>query len=283
MAREPETSFSLSDVARRLQLNKATTHALLSELADRGYLVRHANDKTYSLGPAAVALGVAAGRLQHQIIELARPRMRALASKFDADCVAITAIGNEAIALESIGPGRSRSELKVGQRTPLTAPLGGIYVAWSRKEVIELWLRNPGPSAPDPQLSEVLSTIRRRGYGVGLSVNLRAQLSRAIDDLQAAGGDDSLRRVVDQLLSELVRTNVAAVDLDDDRTYQLGYITAPVFNATSAVILTINLSGFAGPVRGSEAKRRAQALMHLTSDLTREIHGQPPPGYPTAT
>src|SRR5690606_24860778 len=57
MAAHPDERFTLSEVARRCGLNKATAHALLSALTARGVLVRHPDEKRYSLGPRLVAIG----------------------------------------------------------------------------------------------------------------------------------------------------------------------------------------------------------------------------------
>ena len=60
LAAAPRQRFTLSELARDLDLNKATAHALLATLVDVGYLVRHDDDKSYALGPALIALGNAA-------------------------------------------------------------------------------------------------------------------------------------------------------------------------------------------------------------------------------
>ena len=54
LAAHPDDRFTLSELARRLELNKATAHALLVTLTDSGYLLRHPTDMTYSLGPALI-------------------------------------------------------------------------------------------------------------------------------------------------------------------------------------------------------------------------------------
>ena len=41
LAAHPDESFTLSELSRRLDLNKATCHALLMTLTQAGYLLRH--------------------------------------------------------------------------------------------------------------------------------------------------------------------------------------------------------------------------------------------------
>ena len=62
LADHPDERFTLSEVARRCGLNKATAHALLSALTAHGILLRHPEEKRYSLGPRLIAIGDAAHR-----------------------------------------------------------------------------------------------------------------------------------------------------------------------------------------------------------------------------
>ena len=64
-------SFSLSEIARRLSLNVASTHTVLAVLEEAGYVVRHPTRKTYGLGPSLVAAGDAALR-RYPAIDAAR-------------------------------------------------------------------------------------------------------------------------------------------------------------------------------------------------------------------
>jgi DNA-binding IclR family transcriptional regulator len=280
-AATPETWFSLSEVARRLNLNKATSHALLAELADCGFLIRHP-DKTYSLGPAAVALGVAAGRLQYRVLERAKPEMEALSERFDADCTAITVSGQEAVVLDRTGPGRSTAEHGLGQRTPLALPLGGIYVAWSSPDVIAAWAgRHFEASEPSDGFAEVLDSIRANGYAVGLARDARVELSRAIQEIHQSNQQKApVRELVERLLEELAVNNYTLLEIDDDQTYNMGYITAPIFDSDSRVILTLSLMGFSHPETGREVRHMAKALQASTNKVTRAINGRFPKGFP---
>jgi DNA-binding IclR family transcriptional regulator len=62
LAARPDERFTLSELARGCDLNKATAHALLTELTARGVLLRHPDEKRYSLGPRLVPVGDAAAR-----------------------------------------------------------------------------------------------------------------------------------------------------------------------------------------------------------------------------
>ncbi|MDQ1374283.1 MAG: hypothetical protein QOJ09_1621, partial [Actinomycetota bacterium] len=77
LAAHPGEGFTLSELARRLDLNKATAHALLATLTDAGYLLRHPTRLTFQLGPALIALGASA-QGQFEAADFAREEMRAL-------------------------------------------------------------------------------------------------------------------------------------------------------------------------------------------------------------
>ncbi len=78
LAAHPDDRFTLSEVARRCDLNKATAHALLSTLSERGVLLRHPEEKRYSLGPVLVSIGEAARR-GYSAVDFVRPTLHALA------------------------------------------------------------------------------------------------------------------------------------------------------------------------------------------------------------
>jgi DNA-binding IclR family transcriptional regulator len=51
---------TLSEIARRLRVSKATCYPMLAALTDTGFLSRHPTRKTFHLGPALIAAGRAA-------------------------------------------------------------------------------------------------------------------------------------------------------------------------------------------------------------------------------
>ena len=131
LAAAPRQRFTLSELARDLDLNKATAHALLATLVDVGYLVRHDDDKSYALGPALIALGNAA-LASSPAATLAQEPMDRLAQELDLSVVASAAIGGEIVILASAGTPRPLGiNVQPGLRMPLVPPLGTVFVAWS--------------------------------------------------------------------------------------------------------------------------------------------------------
>ena len=56
----PDQAFGLTEMTRRLNLNKATCHAILTTMSTYGFLVQHPKTKAYRLGPSIIAAGNAA-------------------------------------------------------------------------------------------------------------------------------------------------------------------------------------------------------------------------------
>lgn len=282
LAAHPDDGFTLSELARQLDLNKATAHSLLATLADAGYVLRHPSRLTYSLGPALVAVGnAAAGRTR--TVEFARDEMRRLSDDLGLACLATTAIGDEMlIVARTAVPGDLQSLdalVPVGQRLPLVPPLGTVFKAWAGDEEIDRWLALMGRTATDDEMERYragLVAARRRGYVVGLETDPRATLGRALADLAGDERAAPVRAVVESLVDDLGHEEYILVDLDPDATYFVNHLVAPVFGPDGDVELALSLFGFRGRVPGREVARHGRALRAACDRVTGAIHGRLP-------
>ena len=201
LASHPGRSFSLSELSRRLDINKASAHAICHALCEAGYLVRHPTRKDYSLGPATIAVGQAA-RSQNPALDFARDEMGELAVELDLGCFACGAMGDEIVILDRAGHRRPFGvDVAVGHRVPLVPPLGTVFVAWSPPEEIDEWLRRVG--ALDDRPRAVPRGGRRRqepgvldqpGGRVPLGARASARRGRSLRG-SASGGRVGGRRV----------------------------------------------------------------------------------------
>lgn len=152
LAASPNEQFTLSELARTLELNKATAHALLATLADEQYVLRDPDSLAYSLGPALIAVGTAA-RATYPAARLAEAPMERLSEDLDLSCIASQALirgdgDDEIVILAAAGSRRPFGvNIQPGQRMPLVPPLGSVFVAWAGDEEIDRWLANLGPKA----------------------------------------------------------------------------------------------------------------------------------------
>ena len=275
----PDESFTLSELARRLDLNKATCHALLMTLTESGYLLRHPSRMTYMLGPALVAIGSAA-QGQFQAVDFAREEMRALAEETSLECIASTVVGDEIVILSRSGaPLPFGTSVALGQRLPLVPPIGSIFMAWAAAEDIDGWLQRQHSWASEEQLDRyqaALGAVRRRGYSVNLDADARLQVGQALASLGDEGKTQPVRGMLERLLDELSRDDYFLIDIEPDAPYKVNTMGAPVFGPTGGVELGLFLVGFRGVLQGEEVMEHGERLAQATRNVTKAIHGVEP-------
>lgn len=267
LAANPARQFTLSELARELDLNKATAHGMLTTLADAGYLTRDPATKTYGLGPGLIALGNAA-LASTPAARLAQPHMTALSQEFDLECVASAAIADEIVILARAGAPRPLGiNIEPGQRVPLAPPLGTVFVAWSSTEAIDRWLSHVGPDQSEADLHryrQALATVRERGYSVALGGEGQQRLVQALQEAGhappgARGGEE-----------------YALVELAGASRYRINHIGAPVFGARGEVELALFLIGFRGQIAAEEVPRYADRLLDAAQAVTAALRGTQP-------
>lgn len=273
LAAHPTQPWSLSELARRLDLNKATAHSMLTALTDAGYLVRHPIRKDYALGPALIGVGRAALE-QYPVVDFARPEMRRLADELGLECLASAAVDGEMVILERAGTPRPlRVSVAVGQRLPIVPPFGTAFVAWQGAEAVARWLRRAGPSTTDDERAQyeaALAAVRRRGYSVNLEADTHARLGRVLAD-RADARDD-----VGALVDELGHEDYLLIDLDPDRSYRVNHVGAPVFDASGEVAILLVLLGFRGTLSATDVAALGDRLKAAAAVVTDSIHGVAP-------
>ena len=276
-AAHPTESFTLSDFVERLGINVASLHAILAVLTQSGYLARHSRHRTYTLGPALVAVGTAALE-HHASIEFAREEARRLSEHLDLDVAVTARAGDEVVFVARSGSHRPRgTPTHVGMRMPLRPPMGSIFYAWSDGPTVETWLRS-SPAKSGAELDRYrreLVAVRARGYSVALEVDLRRELGHALEELTERP-HDAARGAVDQLVDELGRQGNHLETIDPNATYDVSSIAGAVFDASSQVALALNLIGFAPGLTGKEVAAYGDEVVSAGVVISKRTRGQPP-------
>ena len=245
----PDESFTLSELARRLDLNKATCHALLMTLTDAGYVLRHPTRMTYMLGPALVA-------------------------------IASTVVGDEIVILSRSGaPLPFGTTVALGQRLPLVPPLGSVFMAWAEPDDIDGWLQRQHTWATEEQLDRyqaALTAVRRRGYAVSLDADARLQVGQALAELGDEGKTQPVRGMLERLLDDLGRQDYFLIEVEPAAPYKVNTMGAPVFGPTGRVELALFLVGFRGVLNGEDVMEHGERLAQATRNVTKAIHGVEP-------
>jgi DNA-binding IclR family transcriptional regulator len=270
LAAHPAEAFTLSDLAARLDINVASTHALLGVLTDAGYLSRHPRLRTYTLGPSVVALGSAAME-RHAAIDLARDAARELAKELALEVAVTAPAGDDIVFLARAGEHQARGiAVHVGQRVPLAPPLGSVFMAWGEADG---WLAR----AEDPdRMRAVLAGVRGRGYSIALEADARRGLGHALDHLADAPGDAGLRGSVDELVAELGHGEYQVQELDRARTYDVSMVAAPVFGTTGEVALALTLVGFPAGLPAERIAACGERLRDVGLVVTKRSLGRVP-------
>jgi DNA-binding IclR family transcriptional regulator len=271
LASHPGESFGLSELSRALGMSKATAHGVCATLTESGWLLRHPVDKTYTLGPALIAAGHAAGARQLDLVDHARPEMEELAAQLGAQVVASSTVGDEMVLLATAGrPGPMWLTFTVGQRVPLAPPLGTVFLAWAGPGAVEAWLDRLGPGATTDdkeRLRAALAAIRQRGYALNLEAVANLKLSRALT------GRDSHRRALAVAVEDLAHEEYLLQEPVKGATYHLSQISAPVFGSDRAVALALTVVGLPEKLSGEEIPRFGDCLVGAAGRVTKSIHG----------
>jgi DNA-binding IclR family transcriptional regulator len=273
----PARSFTLSELASHIDVNVASTHAVLAVLTRSGYVVRHPARKTYMLGPVLVAAGHATLE-RHPGIDLARDEIRKLARTSKIEFVVTTAVLEDIVVLVRSGPRRARGP-EVGQRIPLVPPVGSVFVAWGTQLERDSWLaRARSASAEEKKRDErILETVRARGYAVTLRVPTHPSFEQAIADT-ADHRPGASRTALDAVIAELGHGDYHLDQISSSAVYDVMMIAAPVFDAEGQVQLAITANGLPSALPAGEIQLQANQLRDVALRVTREIRGRPPSG-----
>lgn len=272
LADHPDEVFNLSELCRRVDLNKATAHSLLGELTDAGYLVRDPVEKTYGLGPRLLAVGLAAGHSERAVLSRARKHLRRLASELDMRCVASALRGDDIVILDVAGRDRPfRASIQPGHRLPFIPPVGTVFIAWSHEAEIERWLARAGDeltAAGRATYREALETVRRRGCSLSLDGPARARLEAAL------AGDEA--RPVADAVHDLVQERYFLLDVEPGGDYELSFLAAPVFGSDGRVVLAVTLYDLPPTSTGAEVEALIDRLRGATRAITAAVGGVEP-------
>ncbi|HZM40020.1 MAG TPA: helix-turn-helix domain-containing protein [Acidimicrobiales bacterium] len=276
MASHPDERFTLSEVARRCDLNKATAHALLSALADHGVLLRHPAEKRYSLGPRLVAIGDAARR-GYTALDFLPPLLDRLVARTGFVARAWHRQDDQVVVVAQSPPRRADGD---EVRLPLTPPVGALFLAWSDSPSVEAWLaRAPAAEAVRPAL-DALPALRRLGFALTLASPEWRALTEPRPPGSTAGAppdDEAPGEEVRRLLAAVARQRVLAADVDPAATYLPAEVAAPVFSAAGRAELTLAVTVPAGvDLTGRQVLAVGREVGATADELTAAVRGRRP-------
>lgn len=227
-----ETPLSLAEIVRRTGFSRATSHAVLSQLTNDGWVTRQ--DGYFSISAGFVAL-VRHTERGFPVRRLAASAARDMADSLDLPAFVAERTGESITVTDVVGtPGLEW--IRPGRRITLRPTVCREFVAWSPQDEIRSWL-DAAPAQARDRLRDVLATIRDRGYAVERLTPDHAKMLDTLSSLRDSPVSDSLRSRVDGLLSELTTIDYLA----DETVGTVAVVTvgAPIFDESGSVIASI--------------------------------------------
>ncbi len=275
LASHPEQTFTLTEVARSCGLQKSTAYKILGTLHELGWVTRSPSDLRYGLGPTLIAVGQAAVETRPEV-NLARPVMERIAIAFRRQCALTTTLGSEILVLEVVGGTIRQSGTYPGQRIPLDAPFGTVFVAWQDNALRQEWFARSSivDSNEINVLKRLLNATRQRGYVVTLHSDPRDRMAQIMLAVSRERTIHDARRILKEQLAHLPAVDYLMDSNPDPAKLPIESIQAPIFDADGEVRYAIGVgdldsdlefdavSKYGAQVRGAADEITAAIQMH---------------------
>jgi DNA-binding IclR family transcriptional regulator len=272
----PSRGFTISEIVKYLGMNIASAHATLNVLCDFGFLLRDPAHRTYVLGPALAVTGFAALE-QHPAIEATIAQAELLAEDLEAE-VGVSAIaGRDVVLLARRGPEQLTSGLGYpGDRSPMLAPFGAVFMAWAEEADITAWLERASLSTPvADHYRDVLADIRARGFSVPLrAIAHTPAVAEAIAQLR----DEPAAPEAEQHLAEALRESdemlLSFEGLSPADQVEFTTVAAPIFDPIGRVLLSLSITGPDHAVSVERILELGRRLVQSAGIATRQARGR---------
>ncbi|MEP1472224.1 MAG: helix-turn-helix domain-containing protein [Halieaceae bacterium] len=276
----PQQAFGLTEMTRRLNLNKATCHAILTTMANYGFLVQHPKTKAYRLGPSIIAAGNAAFA-QFPVLEYARPELESLQSDLDIG-FAVTARSKLHLVLLALYGSATPliDSFQLGLRLPNTAPLAACFTAFSPAKQLEDWLTRAHESRGgyneklDQKLRVSVIGIRARGYEVALKTRAEEELTRELARIHESWSLSELEEAANNYQRDLCEEQYHLDRIDPKARYQVSTISVPVFVYKEVPVMCFVAGSFDSPVTGAQIEEIAERMKASAERVTRLASGR---------
>lgn len=265
---EPGRSFSLAEISRRLDISRATAHAILATLTAHDWVSRDPDTARYAWGPAIAGLAeIRQFRAELESLAAATGTQVYLARR-DGDTLVITDVAGESQTAPSIGR---------GTRTPFVAPFGRDYVAWTSPETQQAWLQGFGRpnDALRTRISAVLNEIRGRGFVVERLTREYLRVYAALQALSTDGEVDAITAQLARAFADLSVIDLLPDELGEGATHNIATVSAPIFNAEGDVTMSVTAAPFTtldAPAiarLGEQVRATAAAIGHRSTEPNR--------------
>jgi len=276
----PQQAFGLTEMTRRLNLNKATCHAILTTMANYGFLVQHPKTKAYRLGPSIIAAGNAAFA-QFPVLEYARPELEALQNDLDIGFAVTGRSKLHQVLLALYGHATPLIDsFQLGLRLPNTAPVAACFTAFSDAKYLEAWLTRAHESRGgfdeklDKKLRVSLIAIRARGYEVSLKTHSEAALREELGRIHNSWSLTELEDAANRYQHDLCDEHFHLDRVDPKGRYNVSTITVPVFLNNKLPVMCFVAGSFDKPISGNQVEEIAARIKASADRITTLASGR---------
>ena len=239
LAAEPDRSFSLADITRRLDISRATGHAIMTTLAVHQWVLRDDATAGYSCGPAFATLGRPSN---HRAL---RPVLSELAESLGTQVLLVRRDGAALQVVDAAGESITTPRIGAGFRIPLVAPFGRDYIAWASKASQQAWLGAGQPTTQlQKRLTAVLQEVRQRGYVIERLSPEYVRVYTALRALAVEGEPDAITRRLAWSFADLTLVDYLPGELDAPGPHEIATIAAPVRDADGMVTMSVSAAPF---------------------------------------
>lgn len=279
LAAHPTESFTLAQICRHVGLTKASGHRILVTMTEAKFLARNAQHKTYSLGVAPIAVGVAALE-KHRGIHIARKHMALLTASLDARCNLSTIVDGEMLLLATEGMPQSFSAVHhVGERSLAIPPIGIGMIAWQDSDAFEAYLARAASAFGADQvafLRNAILVIRERGFAMVANGAGMKRLMQAMFRPPGGAPDSAYWAALHKAVGNLSQDEMQVLDRGDQSLPPLAYISSAIFDAAGAPIYELILTGLPSTLSTTNVAIYTERLQAACSVITAEMRGKPP-------
>src|SRR6476469_9745315 len=275
LAGRPDERFGVSELARRIGLSKPTCLGIVTSLAEAGYLVRDAADKTYRLGPSLITLGHKAQE-SLRVSPAAREELRRLSARFGVTAALSGVIDDRITLLDLVAPVGARPGVEVGQSYPFAPPVGLMFVLWD-DEAERNWLAKE-PTLPlrtnTDRLNRVIAVCRADGYLVERLTPGGRRLYLLMAGM-SSNLPDELRALLGELVSDIGERVYLRGENGGRRRHDISVISAPVYDHYQRQVMVASMH-IGKSLTDSEIAERARALVATADAVTKQLGGGKP-------
>lgn len=267
LAKRPESTFRLTDVATHLGLTQATTLAILRTLCDRGWATRGA-DKAFSVGPALVRTADLAdmARRSHAPDEV-HAAVRELGRTFGCGASVSQRRGDSFVMRsyeDSAEDVVSTGDVRV---LPFAAPFGTGIAAWEAPVVCQEWMLRSAHSKPGLQqrIRDLLTETRAQGFSVERMSPALTEAALMMAATPEREMTDAVRNVLERLVIEVADASYATSSRSSDPVTS---VSAPVLDKSGRPVYSVAVHPFR-PMAPAEAS----AIGHQVRDAAVRLGG----------